>query len=187
MGQIDSRHIIVSGGDDRTVRMWDLAKRTAIGEPFKQHEDWVLAVGIGSMQGRPVILSAGKDRVLRIWSSSGKLADENRYRFQSQWYGRIRVHRCSGHIDGLVALRLNRNLSWSVARETGPIPTEGSVTASVSHLASQQSGKRSPSGGIIRQRSLAFDTSRPSRRNDNHSRAGNIADARFCRDAVCRT
>jgi WD40 repeat protein len=66
VGELDGRPVIVSGGSDRTVRVWELADGTPIGDPLKGHDGWVSAVAVGELDGRPVIVSGGSDRTVRV-------------------------------------------------------------------------------------------------------------------------
>ena len=59
--QLDGRPVIISGGDDRTVRVWDLATGTPVGDPFTGHTDSVIAVATAQLDGRPVVVSGGAD------------------------------------------------------------------------------------------------------------------------------
>jgi WD40 repeat protein len=68
--------VAVSGGYDATVRVWDLAHGTPIGEPLTGHDveprlhpfqRGVTAVAIGELEGRPVVVSGGGDGTLRVW------------------------------------------------------------------------------------------------------------------------
>jgi len=54
------------GGLDRTVRVWDLATGSAIGEPLVGHDGGVLAVAVGELEGRAVAVSGGEETV-RVW------------------------------------------------------------------------------------------------------------------------
>ncbi len=64
--------VIVSGGDDGTVRVWRLADRTPVGEPLRGHTDFVAAVAVGALPGGdPVIVSGSLDGTVRVW----RLAD----------------------------------------------------------------------------------------------------------------
>ncbi|KAF5332389.1 hypothetical protein D9758_017365 [Tetrapyrgos nigripes] len=58
---------IVSGSDDRTVRIWDAQTGTAIGEPLQGHEDEVLSVAFSPDGAR--IVSGSYDRTVRIWDA----------------------------------------------------------------------------------------------------------------------
>ena len=59
---------IVSGSDDRTVRLWDL-EGTPIGKPFKGHEKWVSSVAFSS-DGKTIVSGSG-DRTVRLWDLEG--------------------------------------------------------------------------------------------------------------------
>ena len=39
IGQVEGRTVIVSGGGDATVRVWDAATGTPIGDPYTGHTD----------------------------------------------------------------------------------------------------------------------------------------------------
>ena len=68
----DGTPVIVSGGDDGTVRVWRLADGTPVGEPLTGHAGPVTAVAAGALpDGTPVIVSGGDDGTVRVW----RLAD----------------------------------------------------------------------------------------------------------------
>jgi WD40 repeat protein len=50
-----------------TRRIWDLATRTLVGEPFTGHTGWMRAVAVAELNGRPVVISGSDDRTVRIW------------------------------------------------------------------------------------------------------------------------
>jgi WD40 repeat protein len=60
---------IVSGGTDRTLRLWDLKGRQ-IGEAFEGHSEWVQSVAFSPQGDR--IVSGGDDRTLRLWDLEGR-------------------------------------------------------------------------------------------------------------------
>ncbi|MGV9358558.1 hypothetical protein [Streptomyces misionensis] len=64
---VDGRPVVVTGGDDGTVRLWDLATGEPAGEPLADHTGRVLAVATADLDGRPVAVSAGTDKAVRIW------------------------------------------------------------------------------------------------------------------------
>ena len=65
--ELDGRPVAISAGDDRTVRVWDLATGTPVGDPFTGHTSYVNAVAAAELDGRPVAISAGDDRTVRVW------------------------------------------------------------------------------------------------------------------------
>ncbi|MFE6684247.1 hypothetical protein [Streptomyces sp. NPDC057729] len=66
-GVVDGRPIAVTGSDDETVRVWDLATREQVGEPLIGHTDWVLAVATGVVDGRTVAVTGSRDGTVRVW------------------------------------------------------------------------------------------------------------------------
>ena len=65
--ELDGRPVVISGGRDETVRVWDLATGAPVGEPFTGHTGWVRAVAVAQLDGRPVIISGGDDTTVRVW------------------------------------------------------------------------------------------------------------------------
>ncbi|MGW1177231.1 hypothetical protein ACWD4P_26395 [Kitasatospora sp. NPDC002543] len=64
---VDGRAVVVTGGDDGTVRLWDVATGEAVGEPMTDHTGRVHAVAAAELDGRAVAVSAGTDEAVRIW------------------------------------------------------------------------------------------------------------------------
>jgi WD40 repeat protein len=67
LGTLDERLVIVSGGWDGTVRVWDLASGAPHVEPLRGHDVQVNSVALGTLGGRSVIVSGGWDGTLRVW------------------------------------------------------------------------------------------------------------------------
>ena len=65
--ELDGRPVIISGSGDGTVRVWDLATGTPIGEPAHRPRRACNAVAVGELDGRPVIISGGDDGTVRVW------------------------------------------------------------------------------------------------------------------------
>jgi WD domain, G-beta repeat len=73
VAELEGRPVVVSGSSDGTVRVWDLAGGTPVGEPFTGHEGAVRTLAVGELHGRPVVVSGGRDRTVRVWEESGRL------------------------------------------------------------------------------------------------------------------
>ncbi len=65
-------HAIVSGGGDRTVRLWNADTGTSIGIPLTGHTDAVTCVAF-SLDGRLVVSSP--DATLRLWPARASTDD----------------------------------------------------------------------------------------------------------------
>jgi WD40 repeat protein len=76
VGELDGRPVVVSGGDDQTVRVWDLASGQSVGEPLTGHTGSVRGVAVAELRGRPVVVSGG-DLTVRVWDlATGKPVGE---------------------------------------------------------------------------------------------------------------
>jgi WD40 repeat protein len=69
VGDLDGRPIAVTGGPDRTARIWDLTTQRQIGEPLPVGIA-VSAIAIGDMEDYTVALTGGVDGTVRIWDLS---------------------------------------------------------------------------------------------------------------------
>jgi WD40 repeat protein len=58
---------IVSGSDDKTVRIWDAETGKLVGEPFRGHSGRIRSVAF-SPDGKSVV-SGSDDRTVRIWDA----------------------------------------------------------------------------------------------------------------------
>jgi WD40 repeat protein len=66
-GMIDNRAVVVSGSDDRTIRLWDARMGEAIGKPLEGHTFKVTAVALGAVDGHAVVVSGDDDGTIRLW------------------------------------------------------------------------------------------------------------------------
>ncbi|MGP3975030.1 WD40 repeat domain-containing protein [Streptomyces sp. 8N114] len=67
VAMVGDRAVAVTGGEDGTVRIWDLAGGRQVGPPLTGHNWSVEAVTATTMHDRPVALTAGRDGVVRLW------------------------------------------------------------------------------------------------------------------------
>ena len=64
---LDGRPVVISGGDDGSVRVWDLATGAPAGDPLVGHASWVGAVATAELEGRPVVISGSGDGCVGVW------------------------------------------------------------------------------------------------------------------------
>jgi len=67
----DGTPVIVSGGDDGTVRVWRLADGTPVGEPLRGYDGTVMAVAVGALRDGTPVIASGHHGTVRVW----RLAD----------------------------------------------------------------------------------------------------------------
>jgi WD40 repeat protein len=91
--------LVVSGADDRTVRVWDRASGQLL-HRLEGHTDWVRGVSI-SADGRWVV-SGGDDKTVRVWDrASGKL-----------------LHQLEGHTRSVYSVAISADGRWVVSGGT---------------------------------------------------------------------
>src|SRR5580658_2656952 len=75
LGAVAGRMVVVSGGDDGSVRLWDAASSAPLAT-LSGHVGWVSSVALGAVAGRMVVVSGGVDGSVRLWdaASSAPLA-----------------------------------------------------------------------------------------------------------------
>jgi hypothetical protein len=106
----DGRHV-VSGSDDRTLRLWELATGQPVGAPWKGHGGEILSVAF-SPDGQHVV-SGSDDRTLRLWEMAsgqpvGAPWEGHSAYFRSVAFSPDGRHVVSGDNDGTLRL-------WQVA------------------------------------------------------------------------
>jgi eukaryotic-like serine/threonine-protein kinase len=65
--QLNGRTVVISGGADETIRVWDLATGTPVGTPFTGHAGPVSSVATAQLDGRTVVISGSWDKTVRVW------------------------------------------------------------------------------------------------------------------------
>ncbi|WP_420116551.1 hypothetical protein [Micromonospora sp.] len=71
IGMLGDRNVIVSGGIDGTVGIWDLDGKP-VGAPLMGHESWINAVAIGALGEQHVVVTGSRDGTARIWDLDGQ-------------------------------------------------------------------------------------------------------------------
>ncbi len=66
IARVGGRPVIVSGANDRTVRLWDLATRRPLAT-LTGHTNWVRSVAVTELDGRTIAVSGGDDGTVRRW------------------------------------------------------------------------------------------------------------------------
>ncbi|MEU6420140.1 caspase family protein, partial [Streptomyces spiralis] len=64
---LNNRTVAVTGSEDNTVRIWDLATGQPVGHPMTGHTDTVETVACTHLNGHPVAVTGSKDNTVRIW------------------------------------------------------------------------------------------------------------------------
>jgi hypothetical protein len=63
---VDGRLVAVSGSEDTTVRVWDVARHEQVGV-LLGHDDHVEAVTAGELDGTPIAISGSRDDTMQVW------------------------------------------------------------------------------------------------------------------------
>jgi WD40 repeat protein len=66
---VDGDPVVVSGSNDKTVRVWDARTGQPRGQPLRGHERFVHSVSLGVMDGDPVVVSGSYDKTVRLWDA----------------------------------------------------------------------------------------------------------------------
>lgn len=75
LGRLNGRQILASGGDDCTVRLWDVLSCAPIGGPLTGHTRAVTSVVVAEYApGRGIIASGSEDRTVRVWDATTRTA-----------------------------------------------------------------------------------------------------------------
>jgi WD40 repeat protein len=77
LGELDGEPVVVSNGEDSTVRIWEARTGQPRGKPLPGHEGRVTSVALGELGGEPVIVSGDSYGTVRIWEGrTGQPAGE---------------------------------------------------------------------------------------------------------------
>ncbi|MDH2427493.1 serine/threonine-protein kinase [Sphaerisporangium sp. TRM90804] len=67
VGDANGTPVAVTGGDDTTVRVFDLVKGEQLGDAITRHTGWVRSIGYGELNGRPIAVTGSDDNTVRVW------------------------------------------------------------------------------------------------------------------------
>ncbi|AQW48516.1 hypothetical protein ACIQPP_48730 [Streptomyces violaceusniger] len=66
-GTVHGVPVAVTGAEDGTICVWDLAERRLLGRPFQKYDSEVFGVRLAELHGRPVVISSGKCSSVDVW------------------------------------------------------------------------------------------------------------------------
>jgi WD40 repeat protein len=72
-GAIDGRPVVVSGGDDREIQIWDPRTGLAIRDPISGKMDWSGSLVWGTIGGQPIIASRDGHNIFLLDARTGEL------------------------------------------------------------------------------------------------------------------
>jgi WD40 repeat protein len=64
---VDGRSVVITGGSDTTVRIWDLDGEGQLGEPLTGHTAAVNLLTVGTVEGRPALLTRDRHEKVLVW------------------------------------------------------------------------------------------------------------------------
>jgi WD40 repeat protein len=67
VGEIDSRPVVVSAGEDATLRIWDLATGQSRGEALTSRQGAIHALALGRINNRPIAVTGHANGRLCVW------------------------------------------------------------------------------------------------------------------------
>lgn len=69
LGEVADRPVVVAGGRDGTVRMWDLGR---LGDPtvLRGHAGTALSVAVGTLGETEVVVAGGEDGMVHLWDAA---------------------------------------------------------------------------------------------------------------------
>ena len=67
VAELEGRPVVISGSDDKTVRVWDLATGAPVGAAVHGHGGPVRAAAVAELEGRPVVISGSDDKTVQVW------------------------------------------------------------------------------------------------------------------------
>jgi len=111
LADLSGESVIVSGGEDGTLRLWRLADGAPIGEPMRGHDRGATYVATGIRDGEPVAVSGGNDGTVRLWRLTDGKQIGGQLRGHRGWVRSVAIgdyHRqpiaASGGFDGTVRI-----------------------------------------------------------------------------------
>ncbi|GAB1690727.1 hypothetical protein [Krasilnikovia sp. M28-CT-15] len=107
------RTLLATAGNDRSVRVWDLATGEPACRALIGHGDWIGGVAFAHLDGQTVVVSAGGDGV-RVWDVDTGLAYGAPLIGHIGWVGAVAVAPQDGDVTVITAGRDARVRLWSL-------------------------------------------------------------------------
>ena len=67
---LTNKVVLVTGGDDGRLQVWDLSTGTTLGEPLTGHTNTITSIAIDVVAGETVAVSGSRDGTARVWGLS---------------------------------------------------------------------------------------------------------------------
>lgn len=127
--QLNGRPHAITGGDDGTVRVWDLDTQERVAE-LTGHTGWVWTIATTNVGGRPHAVTGGDDGTVRLWdlTRSEQAAELSGH---AGWVWAVTTYVVQGHPYAVSAGRDDSMRVWDLVTKTqcGELAGHGRVRA----------------------------------------------------------
>jgi WD40 repeat protein len=74
LGVIEGSAVVIAGGTNGAIHLWDAQTGADIGPSFKGHTGSVRSLALGAVEGCAVLVSGGDDGTVRMWDMRSRIA-----------------------------------------------------------------------------------------------------------------